>query len=332
MKVKDVVIRLLKKGYRITSGKVFPNPVCDTDRQSSNDKIYDLLSSSDSCMISRFGTTEMNCINNYLCISSNENYFKKIYNYITDYTHTPWWNEDHFETMSIYSGIFPPSKDTSIRFSQRYLSDIPQIDLLGSFQYHERFMPLRSDVIKVQLEMLYPFFVENPWTRILKNKKVLVIHPFEQSILYQYNNRSLLFDDPNILPDFDLITYKAVQSVAGTYVPFNSWFEALKNMEDDISLIDFDFALIGCGAYGLPLAAHIKRMGKKAIHIGGGLQLMFGILGKRWTEQYEEVWHYREREDINTNYKVLFNKDWIFPLDSDTISNSDKVEGSCYWK
>lgn len=48
-------------------------------------------------------------------------------------------------------------------------------------------------------------------------------------------------------------------------------------MKDEIDKQDYDIALIGCGAYGFPLAAHIKRSGKKAIHLGGALQLLFGI-------------------------------------------------------
>lgn len=41
-------------------------------------------------------------------------------------------------------------------------------------------------------------------------------------------------------------------------------------MEDKIKQIDFDVCIIGCGAYGLPLAAFVKRMGKQAIHLAGG--------------------------------------------------------------
>jgi hypothetical protein len=37
----------------------------------------------------------------------------------------------------------------------------------------------------------------------------------------------------------------------------------------DIDCLEFDVALIGAGAYGLPLAACVKRLGKKAIHMGG---------------------------------------------------------------
>ena len=41
--------------------------------------------------------------------------------------------------------------------------------------------------------------------------------------------------------------------------------------------IEFDVAIIGCGAYGLPLAVEAKRMGKQAIHMGGATQVLFGI-------------------------------------------------------
>ena len=53
-------------------------------------------------------------------------------------------------------------------------------------------------------------------------------------------------------------------------------------MQKEIDKIDFDIAILGCGAYGYPLASYIKSIGKKAIHIGGATQLIFGIKGKRW--------------------------------------------------
>lgn len=234
--------------------------------------------------------------------------------------------------MSLWSGIFPPCQDTAEKFSERYLKDIPEIDILACHQYYEKFMPLRSDVIRIQLEMLYPFFVNHPWTRYLKGKKVLVVHPFEKTIQQQYKKRKLLFEDENILPDFELITFKAVQTIAGCKSKFKNWFEALEYMENEIAKIDFDVCIIGCGAYGLPLAAYVKRMGKQAIHLAGGTQLLFGILGNRWVKQYGDVLHYRPGVDINVNYRPLFNDNWIYPLKEDTPSNAQIVEGACYWK
>lgn len=331
MKINDIAIRVAKKIYRKTTGVKFLPPECDCDRQSSNDKIYALLATGEPCMIARFGTTEINCINNYLTVHGNESYIKRIWNYISDNTHTPWWNEDHFKTMSIYSGIFPVGKDTAERFSERYLDDIPEIDLLACHQYYEKFMPLKNDVQRIQLEMLYPFFVNRPWTRILKGKTVLVVHPFVETIKSQYERRSLLFEDSDVLPEFNLLTLKAVQTVAGTKSEFQSWFEALAYMEDQIDKIEFDVAIIGCGAYGLPLAAHVKRLGKQAIHTAGGTQLLFGIKGKRWTEEYKGFWHYRPGIDIDLEYSKLFNDNWVFPGDNERPANLKKVEGGCYW-
>ena len=240
MKINDLIIRILRKVYRGITRKHFLPPMCDCDRQSSNDKIYQLLSLGEPCMIARFGTTEINCINNYLMVNSSKSFVRKCYEYIVDNTHTPWWNTKHFHTMSIFSGIFPEGQDIAERFSERYLNDIPEIDILACHQYYEKFMPLRDNVERVQLEMLYPFFVECPWTRILKGKKVLVIHPFEESIKQQYARRKLLFENPNVLPEFDLITMKAVQTVAGNKSEFKDWFEALSYMEKKIEEIDFD--------------------------------------------------------------------------------------------
>ena len=330
---RDYLIRGLRLIYRVLSRKKFYPPECECNRQVANDMIYELLSSDQPCMIARFGATEINCINNYLCVHSDKSTWQKWLDYITDDTHTPWWNKDQFHLMSIYSGIFPESQDTAERFSQRYLDDMQEIDMLACFQYLETKMPMHHSFAKVELEMLYPFYVDRPWTRILSGKRVLVIHPFDCTIRQQYDKRACLFDNPDVLPDYELITLKAVQTVAGNKSEFEDWFEALRYMENQIDAIDFDIALIGCGAYGFPLAAYIKRKGKKAVHIGGGLQLFFGILGRRWVECYpvESPLHYRPGITINIDYSPLFNNNWIYPLSVDTPVNAQAVEGACYW-
>ena len=50
----------------------------------------------------------------------------------------------------------------------------------------------------------------------LRGKKVLVIHPFAETIQHQYEQkRTLLFKNPDVLPEFQLETIKAVQSLGG---------------------------------------------------------------------------------------------------------------------
>jgi glycine/D-amino acid oxidase-like deaminating enzyme len=85
-----------------------------------------------------------------------------------------------------------------------------------------------------------------------------------------------------------------------------------------IDAIDFDIAIIGAGAYGLPMAAHVKRRGKKAVHLGGATQLLFGIRGKRWDTDYPHL-------------QPLFNEHWARPLPTETPPNAKTIEAGCYW-
>lgn len=328
MSSRDVLLKGLRKTYRAIVHPKFENPPCEFDRQRANDLIFNLLSADKPCMISRFGTGEIGIVNNYLTVHSSDSIIKRYLNYIIDNTGLPWWDTLVYRSMHLNAGIFPENINTLDRFSERYLQDIPEIDLLGSFNYTERFMPLRPDVINVHLECLYPFFVERPWTRVLKGKKVLVVHPFVETIFHQHQIHSKLFEHPLVYPDYELLTVKAVQSNAGVEVPFADWFEALSYMEDQISKIDFDFAIIGCGAYGLPIAAHVKRLGKKAIHLGGGSQLLFGIKGKRWDN---DAYHWPNLPQLNTNYSSLYNEFWTRPNEAETPKSAVRVEGACYW-
>jgi hypothetical protein len=151
----------------------------------------------------------------------------------------------------------------------------------------------------------------------LQGKKVLVIHPFEKSIQQQFFKRKLLFTDPHILPDFELLTIKAVQTLAEEKSKFRNWFEALEHMKNQMDVVDYDVAIIGCGAYGLSLGAHAKRMGKQAIHMGGATQILFGIKGARW--------------DNHPIISKLYNEHWVRPLDDETPGKKNAVEDGCYW-
>ena len=99
-------------------------------------------------------------------------------------------------------------------------------------------------------------------------------------------------------------------------------------MKKEVEREDFYVCLIGCGAYGFPLAAYVKRMGKQAIHLGGALQLLFGIKGSRWENPNYGV---KEWGITYGSYSSLINEFWVKPLIKDTPKNAKQVEGACYW-
>lgn len=297
--IKGIITEMKKKiGYY--NGNKLIKPL-NTDEASNI--LEQKIQGEEPFLLSRFGNTELNTVFCYLRnIKCDKDKVAKI--------------------AHVNGGIFPENEKVMTEFSKIYVNSSKDIDLLICWFWlkNERFMfknyTPNSKIMTSQI--LYPFFDKNPWTKSLKHKKVLVIHPFSYSIEKQYNNkRDDLFDN-KLLPEFDLITYECVQSIAGETVEFDNWIAAYNKMCEDISEIEFDIALIGAGAYGLPLGSFIKSIGKQAIHLGGITQIYFGIKGKRYEKEY--------------NYdKLLYNEYWVRPQEHEIPEGYKKVEDGAYW-
>lgn len=315
------------KGLRLLYRKVYnthPFLPCDDNFDSVSEKIYRLLMSDKPCMICRFGSTELSTVHNYLGVI-NPN--PSVWRFIQYKEPCWWWNNGIIETVRDYSGVFPASAEICARFSQLMLEDMKQVDILASWCRDENFVINRMPNAElIHLICLEPFWASNPWSRALEGKRVVVIHPFSKQIESQYRNHKYLFKEEKVLPDFDLRTVTAVQSLGGDDGRFKDWFEAFEYMKTEIDKEEYDIALIGCGAYGFPLAAHCKRTGHKAVHMAGALQLMFGIKGNRWEDP--NCW--ASMVGVN-GYVNLMNEYWIKPGDFGKPKNAMQVEGACYW-
>ena len=322
-------LKALRKLYhKIFDGYKLPALQREENPNKISDMIYNLLISDKPCMIARFGSTEMLALVNYLGVNSKKH---SIINYIKGEQPAWWWNKNIMNQMQQWSGFFPPTPENMQKFGDLMIKDTKEVDLLGSWILNENYIfpYLKSECQKVWLIFLDPFWAEKPWTRALKGKKVLVIHPFAKLIEKQYSEkRDKLFGDKDILPNFELKTIEAVQSLGGKSDIYKNWFEALESMQNQMDSIDYDICLLGCGAYGFPLAAHAKRMGKKAVHIGGSLQLLFGIIGHRWEDpNYAKA---ARRVCPSLSYPSLFNSYWIHPSEFRS-ETTKKVENNCYW-
>lgn len=285
--------------------------------EAANELVKQQLLQDKPCMISKFGTTELSCMLNYASIHEPKK-LSELISYVKRERPYLWWWET-VDRMALLSGLFPATEPMAERFCKLMFEDIKEIDILGSYTKNELyFKDLLTHAKKINIEGYYaPYFFENPWTEVLAGKKVLVVHPFEESIQSQYKKRHLLFDNPKVLPQFELRTVKAVQTIANNKSEFRDWFEALDHMKRKIDATDYDIALIGCGAYGMPLAAHVKRMGKKAVHMAGWTQVLFGIYGRRWENSQDTA--------------RFINEHWVKPLSTEVPENHTKVELGAYW-
>lgn len=306
-------LKILRKLYKKFSKKKASkgiNIICDPEEASNI--IIKLLESPDPCMIARYGSTELGTI-----FSFRDNKEKSVIGYIKGNC-PKWWESKYFlNAIRVYSGFFPANETTLKRFCALMEEDSKYVDVLGIWQEFDHILAPK-DCKFLDLKYLEPFWSKTPWTTALKDKKILVVHPFADSIQKQYENIEGIFKNPDILPVFKSFkVVRAIQSLGGECNQFHDWFEALDYMKNQIDSHDYDICLIGCGAYGFPLAAHVKRKGKKAIHIGGALQLIFGIRGKRW--------------DSMPEYAPFINEKWIRASRSETPETSNDVEGGCYW-
>lgn len=294
----------------------------------SSGVIYDCLVSEKPCMIARYGSTELYCLSNYIGIHQG---WKNAIGFIRGYREPWWWATERVHNMRDYSGFFPIDEHSIVRFCELMIRDSSELDILASWLPKENNLEtLLGNKKKIFLPYLEPWYAPSPWTRALEGKQVVVIHPFAELIKSQYENkRKRLFENEQMLPLFQLRTVEAVQSIGGdNKMGFSSWYDALAWMESEIDKEPYDIALIGCGAYGFPLAAHVKRQGKKAVHMGGALQLLFGIKGNRWEDSMYGVREWGLPEGF---YTEMFNDCWVKPGDSFKPANASRVEGACYW-
>lgn len=324
MKDKKGIVFSLRNLYsKIIKPKVLPAPPREMDKERIQEIMYNKIMEGKPLMVARFGSIECD-----VCENIKYTFYKKRSNlrFICWHGQPNFINPFVVPLFSKNAGFFPSDDEKALkRFYELMVDCMPDVDVLQSWCFNERFFAeeLKS-AIKVDREISTPLLTDKPWTLALKGKKVLVVHPFAETIVSQYKRIDKVFPKNTILPEFELKVLKAVQTAGGNETHFKDWFEALEYMKNEIDKTDYDICLLGCGAYGFPLASHIKRKGKQAIHLGGGLQLLFGIKGRRW----ETVSEYLDKFPYAQTY---YNKYWVRPSKEETPVNAKGVEGSCYW-
>lgn len=275
-------------------------------KEDANKYLSELLEGTEPCFVGRLGSNELECMAEYYYLLHRN--FDRSMSY----------HDNLKVVMKQGAGFFPTTDYMLDLFSEMYLKELKQLDFVWDMwssrwanMFYKEFIP--NVPIGFYDDTAFPIDIDEPWTNKLKGKRVLVIHPFEESIKDNYTKRNLLFENKKMLPDFELITMKPVQSLGEVEPNFENWFIALDDMKKKINKIDFDIAIIGAGAYGFPLASYIKQLGKKAFHVGGMLQLYFGIRGKAW------------------NKCGFYNNNWTSPKENEKPKGYKNVEAGRYW-
>jgi hypothetical protein len=302
--------RLMKKGPRIDhyGGRAI------LDVAQGNAFLFEHVSSGRPMAAGKIGDTELEVLVSYERHKTDpERFFASI-------------SEGHeLELLHLNSGVFPKRQDVLVRWAEVYLDALSAVDLLavwhnaGEKEIVAKYAPRAT---LTGIEALEPYYHDQPWTRALIDKRVTVVTPFADTISHQharYSGKDLFLDHPSVRPDFELTTVRAPFS-AGLQAPVHEdWHAALDDLKQGVAATTFDVCLVGAGAWSLPLCAFVREsLQRPAIHLGGALQILFGVRGKRW-------------EQGHPLFERLFNDKWIRPLPHETPKRSWKNDGSAYW-
>jgi hypothetical protein len=224
------------------------------------------------------------------------------------------------------AGVYPDNQENVDNYLERFKNYLKDLDICAIWNNNKEFEltlmnACNPNFKQIDLCDIEPFYFDIHWSYFLKGKNVLVISSFSKSIETQYKIKDKIWKN-GLLPDFNLITldfptmYYLVDNDKKREYPSNS--NSLLDMYiDKMRSIDFDILLIGAGAYSVPLIVEAKRMGKIGIHLGGGLQIVFGIKGGRW--------------DRHTIISKFYNEHWKRPYPEEIPDNCKLVEDGCYW-
>lgn len=287
--------------------------------QAAGDLIYRTIQSGAPAMIARFGSGELDAMLRQFGVERRLGLVTTYIRYVLGQLPPPWWDEEFFDSMELHTGFYPATPASLARFTALMLRDLPSVDILGSWLPGEALLlPCGLHASRVPLADLEPYFHDQPWSRALRDRVVLVIQPHAALIRSQYQRREALFPGRDVLPPFELKTFVPVVSHGGAQAPYADWFAALDAMIAEIARETFDVAIIGAGAYGFPLAAAIKRMGRQAVHLGGATQVLFGIRGNRW--------------DKRPSFQRLYTDAWVRPDAASKPPRWREMEDSgSYW-
>jgi len=272
--------------------------------------LYEMFKHNKPFAAGKIGNCELMCIYNYFLYQHKQLPIQ--------------WLSSVEEEMYNNTGVFPKTEQSRIEFVEEIVKSISNIDSLAwwsmfNLDFEARFIKKNSPNCQlIDLQSLEPFYSGSPWTEFLKDKKVLVISPFTESIKKQYLKREKLWKDPRILPNFELLTIKHQHS-PGLDVPskYHSWISMIEDIKKQMNDLTYDVLLVGAGASGLPLISHAKHNNKQGIHLGGPLQLLFGIKGGRW--------------DNGPIGKHFYNEYWVRPTGEEIPKKHKLIEGGCYW-
>lgn len=280
------------------------------------DAITQAIETKTGLLIGRFGTIEFESMTTYMLQGSLPNAHMNA-------------------TLERNAGIWP--RNAQPKWVQAYHRAAQAADIMAAGWYAPMaptesnwFTQYNPQCKQVRLRSLEPYYVpfSSAWTNALAGQKVAVVSSFAETIYKQLEKRRDIWPTSHAtyLPDtttfLPINTYYSPSlsngNITTSWPPnINSWKDAVDSIVASVLASDARIALIGCGGLAMPIAHALKNNGIIAIVMGGAIQVLFGIKGKRW-----------EKHPVISQ---LWNDHWVYPSMNEIPYGAHQVEGGCYW-
>jgi hypothetical protein len=275
----------------------------EPDWSAGNEIIRGLLRAGKACGIAKVGSLEAEAVQLYLRRAAGAQ-----------------WDPILRRQMLDNVGIFPPTDPFLDGFCRDYLQALPSISVLGVLGgpgERELLSQPGAPNRFIRWQSLEPWYFDDPWTAELAGRRVVVVHPFADTIQAQYRRRTEVWDNPKLLPDFDLRTVKMPLSAGLVPSHYPDWRAQFDALIAEVDSAPFDVMLVGAGGVSLLFVAHAAKTGRIGVHLGGGTQVLFGIQSRRF--------------DKDPLIMKRMNASWTRPSAAETPETRVKVEQGCYW-
>jgi hypothetical protein len=213
--------------------------------------------------------------------------------------------------------VFQRSYVRALRESDRLLQLVEQssehVPFLCRFE-----IPLSTLVASYDVDALLALLVELAKRRA----RILLVTGFAASIHRQLPRLATVHPDLELAPlRVRLLRTPLDAFREPRHREYPDWAAALAALEasDEWDATRSDVALLGCGAFGMPLAAHARSRGLAALYVGGRLPALFGVVG-RYDRKLPQV-------------RARINQHWIAPLPEETpeAARASSHESHGYW-
>ena len=232
------------------------------------------------------------------------------------------------------AGIFPRSEAAVRKWFAEYLSAVVNADCMAVGWYKplarsewKILKEKNTSCAKIPLRSLEPYYCKplDQWSRILEGRRVTVVSSFAGTMQLQIEYKQQIWPSghetllPIALWSFVRSYYAPVLAQGRAQWPsgIQSWQSAVDKLEKEVLATNPEIVLIGCGGMGMILGHRLKKKGIVAVVMGGAIQVLFGIKGRRW-----------EQHPIISSF---WNTDWIRPNELEMPMAAGSVEGGCYW-